>query len=293
MVSSLRTSAATRKLEINLSPPSTPAKMVTPLASRRGGTNYELDELAHPITSLRNTDNSQDDSKESSDDEQVEFIDNKKLVNTNDDCNLVIPKEEFVQFIADNFICKHCSSCLKEDDVVSVRIGCASNVFWNCSSSSCTASGTILAKQVTNEHTNRFLPNYKELSPNLGDYDINRQVVLACQMSGGAARMASTISGCLNISLRSIWINNFSKVEQLIGKSQISLGKIILAENMVDEIAASPVDPVLNKAMLTMMMDGGWDQRASGKAYDSSSGRVIGVGGITSKVCHLVYYSKT
>jgi hypothetical protein len=40
------------------------------------------------------------------------------------------------------------------------------------------------------------------------------------------------------------------------------------------------------------MMDGGWDQRASGKAYNSSSGCVVSVGGYTKKVCELVYYSK-
>jgi hypothetical protein len=52
------------------------------------------------------------------------------------------------------------------------------------------------------------------------------------------------------------------------------------------------MDLELNKAKLTLMMDGGWDQRASGKAYNSSSGRVVSVGPRTNKVCGLVYYSK-
>jgi hypothetical protein len=40
-------------------------------------------------------------------------------------------------------------------------------------------------------------------------------------------------------------------------------------------------------------MDGGWDQRASGKAYNNSaSGHHVSVGGWTNKVCALVYYSE-
>jgi hypothetical protein len=41
-----------------------------------------------------------------------------------------------------------------------------------------------------------------------------------------------------------------------------------------------------------LMMDAGWDQRASGKVYNSSSGQVVYVGPRTNKVCGLVYYSK-
>jgi hypothetical protein len=49
------------------------------------------------------------------------------------------------------------------------------------------------------------------------------------------------------------------------------------------------IDPVLNRAQVTLMMDGGWDQRASGKAYNRP---VVSVGAQTNKVCYLVYYSK-
>ena len=70
------------------------------------------------------------------------------------------------------------------------------------------------------------------------------------------------------------------------------MGKKIMEENLQAEIAASPVDTSINKGKVTLMMDGGWDQRASGKAYNSASGRVVSVGGRTKKVCYLVYYSK-
>jgi hypothetical protein len=43
-----------------------------------------------------------------------------------------------------------------------------------------------------------------------------------------------------------------------------------MKKNLENEIAESPWDTVLEKAKLTFMMDGGWDQRASGKAYNSA-----------------------
>ena len=96
----------------------------------------------------------------------------------------------------------------------------------------------------------------------------------------------------MSLSNCSIWINNYTHVEQMIGKTQIRIGKEIIHTNLQNEIAASPMDLTLNKAKVTLMIDGGWDQRASGKAYNSLSGRVVSVGPGTNKVCGLVYYSK-
>jgi hypothetical protein len=93
-------------------------------------------------------------------------------------------------------------------------------------------------------------------------------------------------------SKRSIWIKCFTQVEELIATAQISLGKRIIEENLKKEIALSPMNKELQQAKLTLMMDGGWDQRASGKAYNSASGRHVSIGGRTNKVCALVYYSK-
>jgi hypothetical protein len=87
-------------------------------------------------------------------------------------------------------------------------------------------------------------------------------------------------------------LDNFTDVEQEIGKAQIALGKKIIKENLQEEISLSPMDLELNKAKVTLMMDGGWDQQASGRAFNSSSGRVVSVGPLTNKVCGLVYYSK-
>jgi hypothetical protein len=66
----------------------------------------------------------------------------------------------------------------------------------------------------------------------------------------------------------------------------------IIAENLKNDSALSPKNGELEKAKLTLMMDGGWDQRASGKAYNSSSRRHLSVRAWTNKVVALVYYSK-
>jgi hypothetical protein len=96
----------------------------------------------------------------------------------------------------------------------------------------------------------------------------------------------------MSLSHLSIWLDNFSEVEQMIGRTQIRLGKKIISSSLQKEIALSPMDLELNKAKVTLMMDGGWDQRAFGRAYNSSSGRVVSVSPRTNKVCGLVYYSK-
>jgi hypothetical protein len=63
--------------------------------------------------------------------------------------------------------------------------------------------------------------------------------------------MASRFSGLTPLSRRLIWMENFTEVEQMIGKAQISLGKTIISANLQKEIALSPMDLELNKAQFT------------------------------------------
>jgi hypothetical protein len=79
--------------------------------------------------------------------------------------------------------------------------------------------------------------------------------------------MASTFGGLFSISRRSIWIDCFTKVEELIGKAQIGLSEKILKQNLQEEITFSLIKTELNWAKVTLMMDEGWDQTASRKAY--------------------------
>lgn len=104
--------------------------------------------------------------------------------------------------------------------------------------------------------------------------------------------MASTFCSLMSISRPSIWNRCFTTVEELIGKREILLGETIIEHNLQNKIAVSEWDTLLKKAKVTVCLDAGWDQRASGKAYNSASGRVVGVGGETKKVIALQYYSR-
>ena len=222
--------------------------------------------------------------------EEVELDDAEEdiVIGTTSDFNLLVPQRDVFEFISKNFVCRECHNQIDEKRLSTVRIGCACNVFWSCRNQECGATGKILAKQSSKEASGRFRGKYPEVASALGDYDINRQVVLACQQSGGGARMASTFAGLMSVSRRSIWHHNFTQVEELIGIAQIRVGKDIIDKNLRDEIALSPLDIELNRAKVPLLMDGGWDQRASGRAYNSCSGRVVSVGGRTKKVCYLV-----
>jgi hypothetical protein len=175
----------------------------------------------------------------------------------------LIPEKDFCTFLSENFNCKKCDAPIKERTIVTVRVGCAFNVYWNCCNKECNSTGNILAKQCTKYTSGQWKKNRPELAACLGDYDINRQIVLACQQSGGGSRMASTFGSLISISRRSIWNRCFTQVEELIGKREIILGEEIMQENLHEEIALSPMNLSLNKAMLTYLVDGGWDQRAS------------------------------
>jgi hypothetical protein len=212
---------------------------------------------------------------------------------TNTGFNLLIPEQYFHTFIRENFICKNCDKPIKEKNIVSVHAGCACNVNWDCSMKDCNASASILVRQSTQETLGQFKKKCPELAACLGDYNINRQVILACQQSGGGSRKALPFACVMSISHVYLWNHCFTMVEELIDKAQILFGGRILKDKLQNKIAICPMDTTLSKAKITLMMDGGWDQCASGKAYNTSSGCTVSIGGRTKKVCALVYYSKS
>jgi hypothetical protein len=206
--------------------------------------------------------------------------------------NLLLPEKDLTLFIRDNFSCNLCSYQVQEASLKTVKVGFACSLFWKCDNPSCDKSDNIIAKTAARDVSGSYKRYHPDLPAYLGDYTINRQIVLACQLSGGGGRVASTFGGLTSLLRRSIWLDNVSEVDQMIGKTQIRLGKNIISSNLQEEISLSLMDLELNKAKVTLMMDGGWDQRASGRAYNSSSGRVVSAGSRTNKVCGLVYYSK-
>jgi hypothetical protein len=171
--------------------------------------------------------------------------------------NLLISEKELNLCIRENFLCKLCHFRIKEVNLTSIKVGCASSTFWECCNPPCDASDKIIPKKATQHVSETYQRWHPGVPACLGDYEINRQVVLACQLSGGGARMASTFGGSMSLYRRSVWLENFTDVEQEIGKAQIALGKKIIKENLQKEISLSPIDQELNKAKVTLMMDGG------------------------------------
>jgi hypothetical protein len=104
-----------------------------------------------------------------------------------------------------------------------------SSIFWECCNPACDASDKIIPKKATQNVSETYQRWHPDVPTCLGDYEINRQDVLACQLLGGGARLASTFGRLVLMSLsrRSIWLDNFTDVEQEIGKAQIALGKFL------------------------------------------------------------------
>jgi hypothetical protein len=106
--------------------------------------------------------------------------------------NLLISEKELNLFIRENFLCKLCHFRIKEVNLTSIKVGCASSIFWECSNPAYDASDNSIPKKATQNVSETYHRWHPDVPACLGDYEINRQVVLTCQMLGGGARMAST-----------------------------------------------------------------------------------------------------
>jgi hypothetical protein len=118
--------------------------------------------------------------------------------------NLLISEKELNLFIRENFLCKLCHFRIKEVNLTSIKVGCASCFFWECSNPACDPADNIIPKKSTQNVSETYQRWHPDVPACLCDYEISRQVVLACQMLGAGARMASTFGGLMSLSCRSI-----------------------------------------------------------------------------------------
>jgi hypothetical protein len=152
-------------------------------------------------------------------DEEVELEPNHQFTPTTrvedlSTSNLLLPEKELNLFIRQNFCCKLRSNPVTEVDLTSVKAGCACSLFWKCSNSAYDASHKIIAKKATQDVSESYQRWHPDIPPCLSDYDINRQIVLLCQVSKGSVQMASRFGGLMSLSHCSIWLDNFTHVEQ-------------------------------------------------------------------------------
>jgi hypothetical protein len=166
MVTALKPSSI-RKLEINSSNGSDDrtTSLITPNmeepASKRTRLSFPM--LRHAISTLRDgiLDKDSDDKEVESDeiDDQEGLLassSNGVVDPTNTGFTLLISEQDFRTFIRDNFFCKKCNESINERKIISVRVGCASNVYWDCSNKLCNASASILARQSNKEASGQF-----------------------------------------------------------------------------------------------------------------------------------------
>jgi hypothetical protein len=103
--------------------------------------------------------------------------------------NLLIAEKELNLFIREIFLCKLCHFRIKEVNLTSIKVGCDSSIFWECCNPACDALDKIIPKKATQNVSETYQRWHPDVPACPGDYEINRQVVLACQLSGGGARI--------------------------------------------------------------------------------------------------------
>ena len=80
--------------------------------------------------------------------------------------------------------------------------------------------------------------------------------------------------------------SRFSEIEEKIGIFEIILSKYIIDENVKEEMTKSMVDE-LGRYLINATMDGGWNHRGSGRAYDSDSCQHVVYGAESKKIIAL------
>jgi hypothetical protein len=106
---------------------------------------------------------------------------------------------------------------------------------------------------------------------------VNAKVVLAMQQMGYDKTGAAILGGMLSLAM-SPFKNTWLRMEEAIGKTQVILGNTILSENVEKEKELSEKDEK-GCYLLCVSIDAGWNNRGSGKAYNSDSGHHITVVG--------------
>ncbi len=102
-------------------------------------------------------DNKEVDSEETQSGNEVLATElNTRPTVTNPGFNYLKTVKDFNFFLRNYFSCKQCGARITETNLVSVRFGCACNVFWKCSNMDCGLHAEILAKKATTEVPGEF-----------------------------------------------------------------------------------------------------------------------------------------
>jgi hypothetical protein len=101
-------------------------------------------------------------------------------------------------------------------------------------------------------------------------------MVLAMQQMGCGQSGAGVLGGMLSIGTN-VLRNTWTKLEEAIGMAQIRLANTVINENIEKEKELSKQDD-MERYLFCVSIDAGWNNRGSGKSYNSDSCHHITVG---------------
>jgi hypothetical protein len=200
-----------------------------------------------------------------------------------DSSYIILPYGGFLNFEADNFCCRFCFEPLTQTRFEKVQVGFATSINYFCT---CKEIATLEAEtKKTVENTNRYAIRHS-----VGDYAVNVKLVLALQQIGSGETAAGIIGGMLQIGVN-LFRNTWTRLEEAIGAAQIIVANTVINENIKKEKELSEVD-IDSRHLFCVSIDAGWNNRGSGKTYNSDSCHHITVGNRSGLVVALHYMSK-
>ena len=206
-----------------------------------------------------------------------------------DRSNVILPYDELLNFQTESFCCRNCFQPLTKSKFEKIQVTFATSINYDCT---CKKVSSLQAQTKTVlGDDGRYKYKQTRAVPHLvSDYSINNQVILAMQQVGCGQAGAAVVGGMLSITPNAFH-NTFTDIEVEIGKKQVSAGTTILDENVEKEKLLSEVNKD-SQHLFCVAIDNAWNNRGSGRSYNSDSSHHITVGNRTGLVVALHYMSK-
>ena len=205
-------------------------------------------------------------------------------------CNVVIPYDKLVQVLGEALCCRRCA---QEGKITMTKlafnkktIGLATDITVLC---------TVCSNTVAISH-DRVTSECESNNASVASYVLNHCAMLYAHASGSGLTGLGHMAGILGICASFTNLRGWSTTEQLLGQSHVAAAKIAMTTNLQYEIEASKkageVADHTGRMAIACSMDGAWQKMGSGRAYDSTSGHNLGLGGYTKRILSYVVLCK-
>jgi hypothetical protein len=189
--------------------------------------------------------------------------------------NVILPLDLLQRFLCDNFSCKTCRCVLKPSmlDLDIFGLACGLNFNCRCGLKASPRSPVVQSSQVKLKTLEVGKPLGTRV--NASDFEINRRLHFALQLSGMGRHDAMNFTGMLNLNVKSMY-TRWTEMQEVLAKALIKVGKEVLAENLQIECDLSPEKN--GRKALAVASDTRWDKKGSSRRYDSLSGCSVALG---------------